>query len=763
MGLFTHHIKISYRSLRKYKTQNIISILGLTIGFVCFAFSALWIRFEMSYDNFHQNADRIFRVNIAPFKWYTDQSRISDIHSAPYLLANWLKTNFPEIENAGTMSLGRRFTDLHNFPVLFLDHGFSNIFNLNLPESFFIRGQPDRPVAIIHELNNEGIVGYIKEQFNWDVQLTIPRWPTNTNIPFDIAVPFTNVFNETQLNNWHLGLFDAYVLIHKGTNVRALKEKLSKIEIPERDTPVSLILTPITQLRYNDPTGRIQPEIKFVHIQIFALAGLLIILSALFNHLTLYVTKVRMRLRELALRKVHGATDRQIAATLYTDFLSVILLSLLVSFALMVWLLPTFKEYATIGSNNVSIYAELLVYAVLLIVCSVIVCSISVLYFRKQLLSENIKGSVGLGLRKGSLFVQLIISLVMMFCAAVFIKQIRFLQDTDLGINRRNVAAVSVTGIRLAPPFADRIRQIPGIIDALPIMNSNFLRQMTTGSISQSYVVDGEERSFNLLMLPADARFFDFFEIEIIDGTVFANEHNPSQVVVNEAVMRRMENALLSGAINRIGVARDFYLTPTARARPTQIFFPSPAIRDRFGAIAYRYKDGHRQQTEQAITQWLREEFPERGEFVVNFTYMEDIFEEYFSSERALLTLLSIMALAGILIAIFGVYSLTSLTCRQRRKEIAIRKVHGAEVVDIVNIFFKEYLILLAVAALVAFPTGFLIMKRWLENYVKQTSMDAWLFVTIFLVVFLLIVLSIVSMVWKAANRNPATEVMKSE
>jgi len=120
------------------------------------------------------------------------------------------------------------------------------------------------------------------------------------------------------------------------------------------------------------------------------------------------------------------------------------------------------------------------------------------------------------------------------------------------------------------------------------------------------------------------------------------------------------------------------------------------------------------------------------------------------------------MTFACILIAVFGVYSLAVLTCQQRRKEIAIRKVHGAEVSDIMYIFFKEYLLLLALAALVAFPVGYLIMKRWVENYVKQTSMDAWIFALIFLIVFAVIVFSIFSTIWKAANENPA-EVVKSE
>jgi len=95
------------------------------------------------------------------------------------------------------------------------------------------------------------------------------------------------------------------------------------------------------------------------------------------------------------------------------------------------------------------------------------------------------------------------------------------------------------------------------------------------------------------------------------------------------------------------------------------------------------------------------------------------------------------------LIAVFGIYSLTNLNCQQRRKEIAIRKINGAEVVDIMNIFFKEYLLLLIFAAFFAFPAGYIIMKRWLQNYVKQTSMDAWLFVLIFLFVFVIIIVSI--------------------
>jgi hypothetical protein len=754
---------MAFRNLRKYKTQNIISIIGLAIGFTCFAFSALWIRYEMSYDSFHAKADRIYRVNAAPFKWDTMGGSVSEIQTASaYTLANWLKTNFPEIEEACAIQI-RKFDEKFSF--LYFDQNFCKIFDVNLPENFFIEGQTDKPVAVTPELDNEEIAKSIKEQFTYDVQMTVPRWPANTNIQFSIAVPLpVRNYPAQIMNSWGLNMFDTYILIKYGVDMEALAEKLDKVDIPEwKSNPISLILTPLTQLRYKDPTGQIQSDVKFAHIRIFAIAGLLVILCSLLNHLTLYVTRVRMRLRELALRKVNGATNWQIAATLYADFLLVIVLSLVVGFLLMAWLLPTFKEYSSIGVNNVNIYFELLLYAVLLIICGFIAGGIPVLYFCKQVLNESIKGAGSPGsknlFRKGSLLVQLIISLGMMFCAAVFVKQIRFLHQAGLGLNRYHIATVEPPSYSQLPPqYVNRIKQVPGVIDAIPVRYNAFLRNMTLFPTTIEIEKDGQKVNYTYYLTHADARFFDFFGVEIIEGMGHSNEPD-NKMVINETMMKDLGREIISTKFDVIGVARDFYLTPTTKARPTAILYGQDRL---YTTIAYKYEEGFRQQIEEATEKFIREDFPDFEKREIYRHYMEDIFEEHFKSEQALLTLLSVMTLACILIAVFGVYSLASLTCQQRKKEIAIRKVHGAEVLDIMNIFFKEYLILLALAALVAFPAGYLIMKSWMEGYVKQTSMDAWLYVAIFLMVFVVIVFSIVWMVWNAANRNPA-EVVKSE
>ena len=773
--MFTHHFKIAFRNLRKFKTQNIISIIGLSIGFTCFAFSTLWIRHEMDYDSFHSKADRIYRVHTAPFKWdtYAGDANALELRNCPYPLADLLKSNFPEIEDASAVLSLSRSIDSYDFSVLFLDYSFSKIFDLNLPEDFFIQGRTDRPVAVIPEFYTEEVKELTKEQLGWDVQMTIPRWPpANTNITFNMAVPINSNYPEQILNNWGYRIFHVYIMVHNNVDMRAFEKKLDKIEIPEFDTPLSLVLTPLKQLRYSDPSGMIQSDIKFTHIRIFAIAGLMVILCSLFNHLTLFVTRVRMRLRELALRKVHGASDWQLASTLYSDFLLVILLSLVVGFMLMALLLPIFKDYASIGVNDVSIYTELLIYAVLMIVCGFIVGSIPVLYYRKQTPNESIKGAGSPGskntFRKGSLLAQLVISLAMIFCAIVFTKQIRFLHNTDMGINRDNIATVHTNRFPLNTPYAEQIKQIPGVVDAIPVSRGTFT-PTHFGSYTHTFTDSiGNPAVFNLFILIADNRFFDFFGVEIIHGTNFDND-TIYQSLLNETAMKLAGSAEQSWSYDSaepglIGVFRDFHISPTVKTKPTKIHYPRAtwAVDSWFSDIAYKYEEGMREQTEKAVSQWIRNEFSSQGEFEIVFTYMEDVFEENFKSERALFKLLSVMTLACILIAVFGVYSLTSLSCEQRRKEIAVRKVHGAEVLDIMNIFFKEYLVLLAMAAIVAFPAGYLIMKRWLEGYVKQTSMDAWLYVSIFLTVFVVIVFSIFSTVWRAAYQNPA-EVVKSE
>ena len=174
---------------------------------------------------------------------------------------------------------------------------------------------------------------------------------------------------------------------------------------------------------------------------------------------------------------------------------------------------------------------------------------------------------------------------------------------------------------------------------------------------------------------------------------------------------------------------------------------------------AYRYIEGQREFTEKEIERLAKEEF---GVEHINISNMEEIYAEYSKSERYLLILLSVMTGVAIAIAVFGTYSVITLACQRRRKEIAIRKVNGASVLEILLLFLREYFLITVVACAVAFPIGAFMMQRWLEQYVRRVSIEWWLFVGLFILMLLLVLASVLFQVVKAAKQNPA-EVVKSE
>jgi ABC-type antimicrobial peptide transport system permease subunit len=176
-------------------------------------------------------------------------------------------------------------------------------------------------------------------------------------------------------------------------------------------------------------------------------------------------------------------------------------------------------------------------------------------------------------------------------------------------------------------------------------------------------------------------------------------------------------------------------------------------------SVLFKYHEGTWEECKRAIEEMHQKECPDKW---LRLYSEEEVYNDYLHSENMLTKLLEAASLVCILISIFGIYSLITLTCEQRRKEIAIRKVNGAKISNILQMFFKEYMLLLTIASLVAFPASYAVMKQWLETYNRQTEIGAWVFITIFIGFAVVIIGSIGYRVWKAANENPA-DVVKSE
>jgi ABC-type lipoprotein release transport system permease subunit len=197
-------------------------------------------------------------------------------------------------------------------------------------------------------------------------------------------------------------------------------------------------------------------------------------------------------------------------------------------------------------------------------------------------------------------------------------------------------------------------------------------------------------------------------------------------------------------------------MSPTITAKPIQYNIRSNHRAD--PAILFKFNEGTWKICKRKIEEIVKTEYPNENLHIHN---AEEEYDKFLKSENTLLRILTIVSLVCVIVCVFGFVSMVSLTCEERRKEIAIRKIHGATIKDILDIFFKEYLILLAIGALIAFPLGYMIMKHWLEGYVVQTEISAWIYLSILLALIVAIVLCVGGKVYKTSCENPA-EVVKS-
>ena len=400
-------------------------------------------------------------------------------------------------------------------------------------------------------------------------------------------------------------------------------------------------------------------------------------------------------------------------------------------------------------------------------------------YFRRRTLQEAIKGKVVTTrpylFRKIGIIMQLVVSLAFIFCAAVMMKQLYFLKNTDLGMERHNVGNVALWNGDIKQ-WAGKIAALPMVTEALP---PSYFPIIPTGPMMYAEINNWDdspkavEEPLTVGMMPAKEEFFEFYKLNLLEGEFISDKNQENEVVIDENTCRKFgwKRALGKSFYHEyngqrslykvVGVVRSFsYRSPTSE--PGLIAFQHPKAQDYLlnrASILFKFREGTWNECRATIEKLYREEFPNAYMRLFN---EEEEYNKYLRSEDALMKLLSFVSLVCVIISVFGVFSLVTLSCEQRQKEIAIRKVNGAQIHHILQMFFREYLLLLIIAAVIAFPAGYVVMRRWIDSYVRQTSIDSWVYISIFVVIAIILLLSIIWRVWKAARQNPA-EIIKSE
>lgn len=787
--MIKHCLKIAIRNLVKYKVQSAVSILGLAVGFVCFSLSLYWIHYEMTYDHFRQDADRIYMVRTNDE--YTE-GKIST--RVPYSLAAYLAQHFPDIAVAAPFHLISERISVND---KYQDAVFSSADSawMNLMDIRIIKGnrnfmlpKDNAEIAITEEaakkwFRTEDPIGKEVKMLRRTKKICaiVQAENRHTNFPFDF------IGNPELGKTWWYITWSILIKVKPDTDIEELESKinanlpaeLKQVTLTRKTGIERIILTPLSKLHYaKDFRDDKEAGITFQYIIYFSIAGILIITCALINYLTLFINRMRVRQREMALRMIHGANIRSLVSLLTVEFLLLLACAVTTGFLLIEICFPSFIELTGIDTAKSSLYGEafLFIGLISLIILTAIIGLLYILYHRSLHLSlrYNTGRSTGTQLRRGSIVLQLFVCLSFIGCTVLINQQLDYLRHRDLGLKIKNRGSFSVMGDMDYTPLIRKIKELPMITEVMQPDYYPIVSQLTA---------IGQFDNWEGLDIPIDTPvpvklflgkedFFRFYDITLLAGEWLDDLSTYEDIIINESLARRMgwspQEAIGKHIIQSyitytiVGVVKDcHYGAPTLPIPHTGFLVGEQmGLMQRSAGILFKYKEGTWNECRKALEHLYQTECS--PENILRLNSEEEVYNNYLRSEEMLTRLLSFASLVCILTAMFGIYSLVTLTCEQRRKEIAIRKVNGATVWSILLMFFREYLIMLCIAALFAFPITYVIIKQWILNYVRQVSISPLPFILILIGLALTVIAGISWRVWKAANENPA-EVIKNE
>lgn len=787
--MIKHCLKIAIRNLVKYKVQSAVSILGLAVGFVCFSLSLYWIHYEMTYDHFRQDADRIYMVRTNDE--YTE-GKIST--RVPYSLAAYLAQHFPDIAVAAPFHLISERISVND---KYQDAVFSSADSawMNLMDIRIIKGnrnfmlpKDNAEIAITEEaakkwFRTEDPIGKEVKMLRRTKKICaiVQAENRHTNFPFDF------IGNPELGKTWWYITWSILIKVKPDTDIEELESKinanlpaeLKQVTLTRKTGIERIILTPLSKLHYaKDFRDDKEAGITFQYIIYFSIAGILIITCALINYLTLFINRMRVRQREMALRMIHGANIRSLVSLLTVEFLLLLACAVTTGFLLIEICFPSFIELTGIDTAKSSLYGEafLFIGLISLIILTAIIGLLYILYHRSLHLSlrYNTGRSTGTQLRRGSIVLQLFVCLSFIGCTVLINQQLDYLRHRDLGLKIKNRGSFSVMGDMDYTPLIRKIKELPMITEVMQPDYYPIVSQLTA---------IGQFDNWEGLDIPIDTPvpvklflgkedFFRFYDITLLAGEWLDDLSTYEDIIINESLARRMgwspQEAIGKHIIQSyitytiVGVVKDcHYGAPTLPIPHTGFLVGEQmGLMQRSAGILFKYKEGTWNECRKALEHLYQTECS--PENILRLNSEEEVYNNYLRSEEMLTRLLSFASLVCILTAMFGIYSLVTLTCEQRRKEIAIRKVNGATVWSILFLFFREYLIMLCIAALFDFPITYVIIKQWILNYVRQVSISPLPFILILIGLALTVIAGISWRVWKAANENPA-EVIKNE
>jgi len=781
--MFKNYLMIAFRLIKKNKLFSFINIFGLAIGLATCLLILLWINDELSYDRFHQNGEHVYKVVCSDIL-ANDKYAVTTPALAPALIQE-----FPEVVAA------TRYYELGNLvvkygdqksledDVAFVDPQFLTIFSFPL-----IQGDPQTALSaplstVLTESQAQKYFGAedpvgktitIAGRYDFKVTGLMEDPPLNSHLRFDMLVPveFLEEFG-WDLEQWDRFFIDTYVQLHPESPV-VEKEKLSgyiHTKIEDSDN-LELFLFPIhdIHLRSSDIGGMGRTgNIKNVYL--FSIISLFILLIACINFMNLSTTQSKKRIKEIGMRKVVGASRKDIIKQFYGESILITLVALGLAFILIELFLPVFnglsgKELRLDFSEN---YGFFIIVLGIVFAAGFISGSYPALLLSSFKPIEMFRGKWASGSniqsfsRKFLVVAQFSISIVLIIGTAIVYTQMDFLRHRNLGFDHERIASMELTR---------NLRQKYDVMKT-DLLNLSYVSHVTSASkrpfthiSSTDWHSPDNNRYVRLAFTDVGYDYLETFGLELKEGRFFSKEYSldENNYILNETAVRQMGFANPLGQEIEvfdkkgivIGVVEDYhYESLHSPVGPLVLRFAE-------GGQTYLYAKIQPTDLENALKDferiWNRLEL----DYPFNYRFFDTDFDGMYRTENRFKKILGYFAIFAVFISCLGLFGLACYLTEQRTKEIGIRKVLGASIPRLILMFSKEFAKWVIFANLIAWPVAYFAMSKWLQGFAYRTGIQIWIFLLSSFLALLIALGTVTVHTTKAALANPA-ESLKYE
>lgn len=799
--MYENYVKVAVRNFRKFKMYSFLNIAGLAIGIMCCLLIMLWIANELGFDRFHTKADRIYRLG-------TDltlggANRRAPMTSPPMALG--LIRDYPEVVNAVRITPESSSSVKHGDKQLQIEevrYADSSIFEvLTFP---MISGDPASALLTAHSVvltedvarqffDEEDPVGKILEfdgETNFTVTGVIHNVPQNSHITFDVLCSFETLYAEKRpgMEVWGWLGYYTYLLLAQGSDPKNLERKLpdfvetySGEKLRAVGGTLELFLQPITSihLRSNlqsDPGGRGD----IVYVYLFSGIAFIILLIACINFINLATARSATRANEVGMRKTLGASRGKLVGQFLCESIICGLLSVFLASILLPLALPIFNSLAgcELHVNYIRQPWILPGFVGLALFVGFIAGSYPAFFLSSFQPVRALKGRVRTGSSKSRfrsvlVVTQFAISIALIIGTMTVFEQIRFMKNKMLGFDKEHVVVLPNVGDSERLPIhgiRNELARLPGVRNV-----SASTGIPGRGGMMAPFLPEGfsEDETKMMRMMDIDDRFISTLGMDMVAGRNFSAEFatdSMESAIINETaareigwedpigkIIRRRVN-LRAGQVEWsprrvVGVVKDFHLA-SLHIEIEPLFIGNAA--HSFNLIAVRIASDNVPTTIAQLKKKWEEIAPGRP---FDYYFLDESLEGQYRAEENLGNIALSFSVLAVFLACLGLFGMSSYAVEQRTKEIGVRKVLGASIGGIVQLFSKEFLILVAIANILAWPIAYYVMYRWLENYPYRLHMGLE---TFFLAGILAICIAMVSVSYqavKAAKTNPVNAI----